>query len=891
MVDAPQNNSADMNPVSQHQNAFISFVENAKKTKTFEKAGPLQKKTKGLDKFCCDKCRFSSRDIVQFHKHMWQHAEMTFSCSYCNHVSYTRGESQRHLVKHTGTFPFKCQFCPYGAVRNDYIVKHTQRVHQVFVDKASYRVGKKGFHLGKQPPHILSVSTPENDMQKPYSNVDAGTQTVGGSNDTAVSYGAGKKTSEVTDLSKVQVELLAPLNEPIQHDKPLTIAYPPEMTIPPGCFVELVEVKTVNGTKELELKLVSQHSTEKESCVKDLGSNTGRASFQNNHTGKATFRCSVIPQEKKAIHSGPCTPKQPTGEKRDAMLTQKQLDVPRCRDLVLKNQSRTAPVAVKEEPVDDKRQLGETMNEACPGAQQMGERNERRHERDCKSQSSGQHKVPFRAHPGSVDGGSVNFATWPNCPSPAESVKAGKVGGLSSCIVPKEERVTDVPVIPVSDSVPPSGSHLNGKDSLSIPKTLGKTVLQKDNEDTHPRLTKAGAELPVISSVFSMSVGPGDFPGCLSWEQSLDRVTVKKPENHPQPSAVSLEVCALKGSTSAVPEQGNANNILSTHEPTLMIVTDNCRCSQGEASCTHATNQEMEKTPESVKVNSPSLSCENATQTELKNSPPCTVKSIKISVHTPTDSRSQRPHQDSSPGLASQGSVLKISDSNSQSSSTPKIAAGRSAVKGDWMPRPVLFCGLNERNAADTDHLCQNRVPKLSLKRRRSGAENESCVDGPQTDLLADGKETHGWRLSKHKKRRKKHKPLKIKLLSQTPSRTQADADRLWLVPLKEDQPVKVPGPNQPVVVLNHPNLHPLEGDTNLQNMTTSYSSFRNCSSSRRAWSILGHSRQAKTTQQSPAEPDLTRHTLKMKLKKTHQNNYQVVGFIYGDFPMKTLKC
>ncbi|KAJ8382279.1 hypothetical protein SKAU_G00030570 [Synaphobranchus kaupii] len=622
-----------MNPVSQHQNVFISFVENATKKNNFEKSPAMPKRSKIPDKFSCDKCRFSSRDMGQFNKHALQHVEMTFSCSYCNHVSYTRGESQRHLVKHTGTFPFKCQFCPYGAVRNDYIVKHTQRVHKVFDDKTSYRLEERRLNL-EQQPHSTKTHVCTSPMNK-----NTGLSPVGLVSKAPVNSAAIGKRSNASGLSKVQVELLSPLHEPIQHDKPLTIAYPPEMNIPPGCFVELVEVKTVNGTKELELKLVSQHAAETESPVKNLQVQTG-VGVQNSHTDKPTFRCSVIPQENKAICLEPHTVNQLV-EKRDLSLVKTMLDVSHNRDPEFKKHSKETGVAVKEEP------------------------------------GSSQHQ-------------------------------------------------------------------------------------------------------------------------CIT-------------------------VQSLKG------EQVTSSQV---------------------------------KERRSNKIS------------------PCDL--VRNPVHAPTNQKKQIILEDSVPVFIPQGAVLKISESN-KPSLTLKISTPASETTGSWMPRPVLFSSLNEQNISDTDHSCQNKVPKLSLKRRKSGAENK----GLDEDWEPQSPQTHeengaAWKLAKHKKRKKHKKASKVKSLSQVMRKTQRDTGRLWLIPLKEDQLVKCPGPDQPVVVLNHPKPQALRVSTNIHTMLRGNESFPNSALHTGEQSVLWKSRK---TRQSP---DQTQHTLKMKLKKVHQNKYQVVGFVFRDSPTET---
>lgn len=106
-------------PQSQHSNVLISLVGIANQE-------PSQASSQ---KLLCSKCRFSTKDHELFERHLAQHAGVTFTCNICGHISYTKVESQRHAVQHSGKFPFKCEFCSYGAVRRDYVVKHVQRVH------------------------------------------------------------------------------------------------------------------------------------------------------------------------------------------------------------------------------------------------------------------------------------------------------------------------------------------------------------------------------------------------------------------------------------------------------------------------------------------------------------------------------------------------------------------------------------------------------------------------------------------------------------------------------------------------------------------------------------------------------------------------------------------
>ncbi|CAB1337790.1 unnamed protein product [Coregonus sp. 'balchen'] len=85
--------------------------------------------------FHCEKCEFSTVDAGTFVQHIHHHNESLLKCVKCQHVSSSRGEHQRHLKLHSGTFPFTCQVCGYGAARREYLTKHMVTVHGEDADK------------------------------------------------------------------------------------------------------------------------------------------------------------------------------------------------------------------------------------------------------------------------------------------------------------------------------------------------------------------------------------------------------------------------------------------------------------------------------------------------------------------------------------------------------------------------------------------------------------------------------------------------------------------------------------------------------------------------------------------------------------------------------------
>nr|XP_003479811.1 zinc finger protein 518A [Cavia porcellus] len=80
--------------------------------------------------FQCEKCIFSTKDVGTFVQHIHRHNDIHYKCSKCQHVSFTKGELQKHLHIHSGSLPFTCQYCSYGAARKDHLVKHVITFHK-----------------------------------------------------------------------------------------------------------------------------------------------------------------------------------------------------------------------------------------------------------------------------------------------------------------------------------------------------------------------------------------------------------------------------------------------------------------------------------------------------------------------------------------------------------------------------------------------------------------------------------------------------------------------------------------------------------------------------------------------------------------------------------------
>ncbi|TNN39848.1 Zinc finger protein 518A [Liparis tanakae] len=80
--------------------------------------------------FTCEWCDFTTVDAGTFVQHIHHHNESPWKCSKCRHISLNEEDHQKHTKGHSGSFPHTCQICGYGALRSDYLKKHTAAVHK-----------------------------------------------------------------------------------------------------------------------------------------------------------------------------------------------------------------------------------------------------------------------------------------------------------------------------------------------------------------------------------------------------------------------------------------------------------------------------------------------------------------------------------------------------------------------------------------------------------------------------------------------------------------------------------------------------------------------------------------------------------------------------------------
>ncbi|KAF7698328.1 RE1-silencing transcription factor [Silurus meridionalis] len=1024
-----------MNSQNLQQN-FILFLEKKKDSK---------EALKSLNgRLCCAKCRFSTKDTALYERHVAQHEEVTFSCNICNHVSYSRVESQRHLVKHKGSFPYKCSWCHYGAVRRDYMVKHIQRIHgksadgifkndcpkkfevtkglcltnprtlggpshdvkaltrsaenlsgllsntsqtktsapyhvssttcslpviktqpsvvpntthaickvsqgifhppvstvkevgptlaveciknltertslestavtsvlprvhvNIFGDRAVHQkpplqsqsvsgtaktpvqpkiiqkiqvglpvstnkhlktllsnqseppVAQKSVIFGPmqniQVAHVAQKSVPstanptipverfrqgvpstkqvtqttEKQKTRPNILVRRPAMTLESSAKSGVQVGLLAPLNQPIQhshplmisspkernlpQSNVQVELLAPLNQPIQHNKPLTVSCPEEITIPAGCLVELVEVKNVNGTRELELRLVPQLLPGPQQV--DKQSNTVTST-----TSRVAFKCRVAADNDQPINMNhEITPKA-------NVIPEHLVQRSHLKKLALDKVNVKNETEVKKKALCSRRNVTPVPGSSSKWLHAVS-----------KSEVSNPSDLrKFTEQPGGAQQGVVT-----------EQFKAQS---HMNCTVKNVSPLTK------DKSIKAEGFKYENRASEPSPNKLEDAELSYQG-------------LPVISSVFSLCPIPQDALRCVHPKEIEAQMSVglesKESTDNPRVCRPALkaeeETSVLPGS---IQESGKLTEkkeeVLEEPQVPEDLVKEKLDTMGEENSAKEETKPELCRSSPDVLPTDLSVGLSsnmNSSSVRKSDSPTQPEKTEKTEKTT----------------LESEKTLLAQNDGPLASSLNPTVAlirmpslecfsASESANKVQEKPdseesvtaRPVVCCMSNQQNQ-------QERTIKLVLKRKRS--ENETAQDHALGLVCVDISATNK-KARKEKKRAKKHKSSKGNQLL-----GKGTLGEMFLTPLKLEQLVKRPGPNQPVVVLNHPN--PLIRMVSIEEHTLNNQDCR--------ISNLDLCNQEGST--SP-EPVGTSPALKMTLKKVQGQTYQVTELL-----------
>ncbi|XP_021577881.2 zinc finger protein 518B [Ictidomys tridecemlineatus] len=903
-------------------------------------------------KYYCDKCRFSTKDPLQHRKHTLQHEEIRFICSHCSYVSYTKGEFQRHLVKHTGIFPYQCEYCDYGAIRNDYIVKHRKRVHEragakrplktatkldpkrtsisrqniellkapslrtAFQNRLSDQLSRFSLHANKDKIHNILLLPESKEYQKDVVCIP-NQMTLPEPNEVGL-----------FENKSVEVEVLSPSKEPVQPGVPLTVVAPAELVVPANCLAQLMDVKVVNGTQQLLLKLFPleekshleagsgdggdpEHGT-KEKCSKEpenvfsvenikslaIEGNTGRL------VGVDNLRSSVQRQLKDVrwVRSCDLVSGSRVHDLREHLLSSDGVEDLQTRNDLYSHRTALPFTSLK----------GHSPASVMKSGAMCG-------------LGAASDPFPSKAADSSAkDGRNVHGDSQPlfhlALTPPATSFSGEK--GL-------------LPAVGQSDLEPGSQSNVPAKMASSPGKLegdqaedkaasdLSQTSPSRESEYLYTDMTRGEdgtrsepggdpgelknsestsetPEGPVISSVFSLSSGSENVPEGIKWNSSTSKI--KSIELLRRKIAQLIESCGKPSSLSANSARGRSAS-KGTSKATPEGIQDINLSLPGPGTSTGPL-----QTPQNEgDVTGSGQLAHQQVYPQFANG-----------SEGNTEGRGTRKAHVATPVLIPKGAVLRVLNSSEDAhiiEATCDAPVGIPCSKAQ-LPKPAPYCPMKQTDS-DLQPLTSDGGPVdmspglETALRPKPRKEDAMCSTIPKktgpgpgqhgcSDLRRPGRLlSRSLPMSRNKTRQVNSSKKKSKLEANAnrclrdPSVFQV-ARQLRLMAAKPDQLIKCPRRNQPVIVLNHPDVDSPEV-TNVMKVINKYKgNVLKVVLSERTRCQLGIRRQhMRLTYQNVEDANLLKRQmmLKMKLKKVHKNNYQVVDSLPDDSSQCIFKC
>ncbi|NXM25042.1 Z518B protein, partial [Oxyruncus cristatus] len=894
---------------------FVPKGANAADFKEYERKTPSKPqktfKVKNFlpGKYYCDKCRFSTKDPLQYKKHIGQHEEIKFLCSHCSYVSYTKGEFQRHLVKHTGTFPYQCKYCEYGAVRHDYIVKHTRRVHETPTKRLSNTFIK---HKQKKPSQSTLCKKQKYNkipFQNEFSNLSSNiaceipgkaTKTVYSSQNVECSVNAAsvqdKTVLEPSEMSvcenqSVEVEVYSPKTEPLQPGMPLTVIAPSELVVPSNCLAQIVEIKIVNGAQQLVLKLIPM----KEATLKPV--NCAEEEIESQRREQSTEG-----RKTSSVSQNDLLTMEVNVDKSSSVSNQLNLDsaydknseclcvIELCSPSLVMNNTEKSDLKSSRCEVDGKNNfhcdlysyeeaedinlrkctsMSEdkgSKNISLEGAQEtknysavLKEKDTlpvKKDDKECKS-------LPVS----STEAHLAHMGFDKKCVTSSE---AGKKFHITKT-QPFEDITFGFSKVKRAETISQKNSHL-----------LESLEQQKMENKGSP------SEGPVISSVFSLSSGTDNVPKGVRW--------VDKTRNKKSATLLCRKIAQL----------------MSAAESNMKSVPLRCQASRKKVLLPQESSGSCERVVCATEVEQPvALSQEDSGNSVISKEH--SEDQLCTFARTSKNRVTKNSHV-ATPVFIPKGTMLRVLNAtgsqntdgieNSHETSAPSVYCNEM-----FLPRPVpvsvsetlsdsLPCLPNQSEPnAESRSISLRQRPK-----REASVKNNSRQAGVPFQKSSDvSKQSKPYSKSQLGPKNKA-KQASFRELPKRKTRTQLEttsgsdmsylltARRLRLVPLKMNQLIKCPRRNQPVVVLNHPDVDSPEIINVMKTINKYKGQVLKVVLSERTSSCLGVKRYRKRlTLQNVETGNQTKKQsmLKMKLKKTHKNNYQVVE----PSPAETLQC
>ncbi|NXS63088.1 Z518B protein, partial [Brachypteracias leptosomus] len=896
-------------------------------------------------KYYCDKCRFSTKDPLQYKKHVGQHEEIKFLCSHCSYISYTKGEFQRHLVKHTGTFPYQCEYCEYGAVRHDYIVKHTKRVHETPTKRLSNTIIN---HKQKKPSQSTLFEKQkydrirfQNELSNSSSNMVCQTpgkaiKTLCSSHDVQCSISTAsiqdKTILEASEISvcenqSVEVEVYSPKTEPLQPGMPLTVIAPSELVVPSNCLAQIVEIKIVNGTQQLVLKLIPM----KEATYKPVNGaeeELENQGIEQSAEGKKTSSVSqneLLTMEVNVDKLSSVSNQlnlDSTHDKNSECLCFSDSQLSDCNSVSIQREDASKLCFHLVKGID----VHSGVIELCsPSLMNSTEKKS-----DLKSsgwEADGKNNLHYDlyCYEEGVDVSPLKYAALSEDRSSKNiSVEAAQEGRNSSAVLKQKD------VLPLkrgnkecrSLPVNSTETHLAGKGfdkksvtsseagkSFHVTKTppcedvtfgfsklkRAETVSQKTSRlleslELQKMENKGNTfEGPVISSVFSLSSGAENVPEGIRW----DDTTYNKKSATLLCRKIAQLMSAAESNMKSMPLrcQASGQKVLFSGEN-----------SSSRESVVPATEVEQSASLPQVHGGTNAISSEEHSNDQL------------VTLARTSKSRVTKNSHVATPVFIPKGTMLRVLNAtgsqnlngidNASETSAPSVYCNEM-----FLPRPVPV-SVSETLSSNLPSSLNQSEPNAesrSISLRQRPKREASVRNNSKQTSIAFQKSSDASKQSKPNSKsqlgpKNKAKQASFRELAKRKTRTRLEtssgsdmsylltARRLRLVPLRVNQLIKCPRRNQPVVVLNHPDVDSPEIINVMKTINKYKGQVLKVVLSERTSSCLGVKRYRKrlTLQNVETGNQAKKQSmLKMKLKKTHKNNYQVVE----TSPAETLQC
>ncbi|XP_026207780.1 zinc finger protein 518A [Anabas testudineus] len=232
--------------------------------------------------FNCDWCEFTTVDAGTFVQHIHHHNESHWKCSKCRHISLNEEDHQKHVKAHSGTFPFTCQTCGYGAARSEHLKKHTAAVHKEEAERRNtWKEDVNPANLSASVKLLLKKSGESQEAQRisKLNCMSGGLPNQNGrliKSDLSleethhfVDGNVAKKDNKIWSRGSHNTEQTTPVmlqecdnsasSDATSHTNPngLTVLMVKnKISLPPNCTTKVMGFKMVDGKKHLVLKVI-----------------------------------------------------------------------------------------------------------------------------------------------------------------------------------------------------------------------------------------------------------------------------------------------------------------------------------------------------------------------------------------------------------------------------------------------------------------------------------------------------------------------------------------------------------------------------------------------------------------------------------------------------------